>query len=91
MRYRKKPVVIEATQFKIYDIVGLENVKEYCKSLGVTMQGPSNIVGFVLFHISTLEGEMSVNDGDWIITGVAGEKYPCKDAIFQKTYEKVEE
>jgi len=29
------------------------------------------------------------NDGDWLITGVSGEKYPCKDEIFQKTYEPV--
>jgi hypothetical protein len=41
--------------------------------------------------INTLEGIMVCNDGDWIITGVKGEKYPCKDDIFQLTYEKVEE
>jgi hypothetical protein len=41
--------------------------------------------------IITLEGVMHGNVGDWLITGVSGEKYPCKDDIFQKTYEPVEE
>lgn len=39
--------------------------------------------------IKTLEGEMTGNPGDWLITGVNGEQYPCKDDIFQKTYEKL--
>jgi len=40
--------------------------------------------------IHTLEGDMVAEPGDWIITGVKGEQYPCKDDIFQQTYEKVE-
>ena len=40
--------------------------------------------------ISTLEGVMTAQPGDWIITGVNGEKYPCKPDIFEKTYEPVE-
>ena len=40
--------------------------------------------------IGTLEGKMLVNPGDWIITGVKGEKYPCKPGIFAATYEPVE-
>ncbi|NTW95554.1 MAG: hypothetical protein HGB31_02920 [Erysipelotrichaceae bacterium] len=36
--------------------------------------------------IHTLEGDMIAHKGDWIITGVAGEKYPCKPDIFDKTY-----
>ena len=39
--------------------------------------------------IETLEGTMHANAGDWIITGVNGEKYPCKPDIFEKTYEPV--
>ena len=39
--------------------------------------------------IQTLEGIMHANIGDWIITGVNGEKYPCKPDIFKKTYEPV--
>ncbi len=41
--------------------------------------------------IHTLEGDMVGNPGDWLITGVNGEQYPCKDEIFQKTYEPYEE
>lgn len=45
------------------------------------------------FHkhvIETLEGNMDVKIGDWIITGTANEVYPCKNAIFRETYEPVE-
>lgn len=40
--------------------------------------------------IHTLEGDMKAEPGDWIITGVNGEQYPCKPDIFEKTYEKVD-
>ena len=40
--------------------------------------------------ISTLEGEMHVSPGDWVIRGVAGEFYPCRDDIFEQTYDEVE-
>ena len=40
-------------------------------------------------YIETLEGTMKANVGDYIITGVNGEKYPCKPDIFAKTYEPV--
>ena len=39
--------------------------------------------------IATLEGVMHANIGDWIITGVKGERYPCKPDVFEKTYEPV--
>lgn len=42
-------------------------------------------------RIATLEGTMVARVGDWIITGINGEKYPCKPDIFEKTYELVEE
>ena len=40
-------------------------------------------------YIETLEGVMHASPGDWIITGVNGEQYPCKPDIFEKTYEAV--
>lgn len=43
------------------------------------------------YYVETLEGYLKVSPGDWIITGINGEKYPCKPDIFEKTYEKVEE
>jgi hypothetical protein len=39
--------------------------------------------------INTLEGKMLASPGDWIITGICGEQYPCKPDIFEKTYELV--
>lgn len=39
------------------------------------------------FEVVTLEGTMQGGAGDWLITGVNGEQYPCKDEIFRKTYE----
>lgn len=41
--------------------------------------------------IHTLEGDMVGEPGDWLITGVEGEQYPCKDSVFQATYEPVAE
>ena len=41
--------------------------------------------------VPTLEGDMIAQRGDWIITGVKSEKYPCKPDIFEMTYEKVED
>ena len=76
MKYRKKPVVIEATQwFKHGDHPAV--------LLGVRFDGRP--------YIETLEGPHLVTPGDWIITGVKGEHYPCKPDIFEVTYEEVKE
>lgn len=40
--------------------------------------------------VETLEGVMTASPGDWIITGINGEKYPCKPEIFEKTYSPVD-
>ena len=80
MKFRKKPVVIEAVQFDG------ENSQEI--STFMSCQFPAMENGKML--IGTLEGVMSADVGDWIIKGVSGEFYPCKPDIFEKTYEKVE-
>jgi hypothetical protein len=73
MKFRKKPVVIEATQwFKSGDHPEVKHVEDG------------------IYAIKTLEGFMEVTEGDWIITGVKGEHYPCKPDIFEMTYEPVE-
>ena len=112
-KYRKKPVVIEATQwFKNGDhpedktevfnsstapggtirsegkIVRRHNVpdscnKIKCKHCDIIMRNHG--------WIDTLEGGHIVCPGDWVITGVSGEMYPCKPDIFEKTYDKCEE
>ena len=79
MKYRKKPVVIDAEQYSILMSRPLDGV---CyQSHDGTNTGA---------HIHTLEGIHTVSDGDWIIKGVKGEYYPCKPDIFEMTYEKVE-
>lgn len=82
MRYRKKPVVIEAVRITgTNDDELLEFLNEHVVPFEVG--GDHSIV------IHTLEGDMRANLGDWIIKGVEGEFYPCKPDIFDKTYEVV--
>ena len=89
MKYRKKPVIIEAVQLR-WDTWG-----EMCEFAGVGKlsegkpQGhtlPDNKIGL---DIPTLEGLMLGKENDWIIKSVKGELYPCKPDIFEKTYEEV--
>lgn len=81
MKFRKKPIVIEAQQwFPEIEIEGVKNCTTF----------QNGIIPVYYGIIDTLEGNMRVCYGDWIITGVNGEKYPCKPDIFEKTYEKVE-
>jgi len=101
-KYRKKPIVVEATQwFKNgdhpEDNSGINNwegkvVRFYrypptdgqvvCTKCGDVMRNHGRIY--------TLEGGYMVCPGDWIITGIKGEYYPCKPDIFEETYELVE-
>ena len=122
MKYRKKPVVIEATQWmrngdhpldysKTHD--GFENgeLRQFSPEHRKQMQWEGDIVRYYrlpgvngmtkckhcnrIMHdhgwIDTLEGGHIVCPGDYIITGVKGEHYPCKPDIFWRTYELVEE
>lgn len=83
-KFRKKPVVIEAEQFFYVKKPWPQGVIE--TELGGPGYGKYRDVG-----VQTLEGFMHANDGDWIITGVAGERYPCKESIFYATYELIED
>jgi hypothetical protein len=85
MKYRKKPVVIEAEQFSPEMNPWPEGVKPWPDQQGLQPRDMS------CGYIETLEGKMHVSAGDWIITGVKGERYPCKPDIFAATYELVEE
>lgn len=85
MKFRKKPVVIEAEQwFKGNN--PLECMTPYPE---LTIEYHPSYKGF--YYIKTLEGNHHVSDGDWVIKGVQGEFYPCKPDIFEQTYEKVED
>jgi len=88
--YRKKPVVVEAIYFSYEDFVYLRHDKY--PMVDGDLKDPLNPNSMTAQHpkIHTLEGDMIVSDGDWIIKGVNGEYYPCKPDIFNKTYERVE-
>ena len=120
MKFRKKPVVIEATQWfkngdhpldysKTHDgFAGGElvtfppdyrkqmqwegDIVRYYRTPDVDGQTVCKHCGDIMHNhgwIDTLEGSHIVCPGDWIITGVKGEHYPCKPDIFEMTYEKV--
>ncbi len=87
-KFRKKPIVVEAFQWHgKFNILEIEPCDKFdyrvCEHCGVHL----NTHG----RIKTLEGSHIVCPEDWIITGIQGEKYPCKPDIFEKTYVKVEE
>lgn len=121
MKFRKKPVVIEATQwFKngdhpldyTSDHSGFQNgrlisipaahrkahnwegdIVRYYRKPNVDGDAACIYCGQIMHKhgcIDTLEGGHIVCPGDWIITGVAGEHYPCKPDIFEMTYEVAE-
>jgi len=81
MRYKKKPIEIEARQL---DMDNREELAEWCG--GWTYYSSSNVP---VLLIETLEGDMTANIGDYIIQGVHGEYYPCKPEIFEASYEMV--
>ena len=83
MKYRKKPVVIEAFRF------GFDVVPEWFLSK-LTADQLSTYRDLQSCEIGTLEGTMRADRGDFIIQGVKGEMYPCKPDIFEATYEPAE-
>lgn len=93
MKYRKKPVVIEAIQLKQDNI---EELEKFCDKICfdyIEYKYLSDKEATKLLKnavIKTLEGDMIALVGDYIIKGVNGEFYPCKPDIFKKTYELVE-
>jgi len=85
MRFRKKPVVIDAVQW-----TGDKQSWDAILAMGEIAWQPGEM-GSDTFHIATLEGDHLVRKGDWIIKGVKGEFYPCKPDIFDATYEQAVE
>jgi len=81
MKFRKKPVVIEAFEYRS----GEQRGEVAADVVAGNVRYPED--GTML--IRTLEGEMCAQPGDWIIRGIKGELYPCKPDIFAATYEPV--
>lgn len=100
-RFRKKPVEIDAMQLPV-DATAAQAVTVYqwvSSHIGVAQapgfedhmpqQGITIDPADGLMAIRTLEGDMKVSPGDYVIRGVQGEFYPCKPDIFEATYEPV--
>jgi hypothetical protein len=89
MKYRKKPVVIDAFQWTADEHQKEDPIwiVEAIKAKKVRISGLSPFD--MQLCIKTLEGEMRADIGDYIIKGVKGELYPCKPDIFKMTYEAV--
>lgn len=101
MKYRKKPVVVEAVQWtgdneeEIRHLAGMAARFEYVVSEGNAIKfcyekPQSGYVEAVALEIETMEGVMQASLRDYIIRGVNGECYPCKPDIFEETYEKAQ-
>jgi len=90
MKFRKKPVVIDAMRFD--DTLTAGNLADFlgekAHSDGLVSWGRDDPSAAITIH--TLEGDMKCQFGDWIIKGVKGEFYPCKPDIFAATYEPAE-
>lgn len=86
MKYRKKPVVIEAMRFLGRPFSHTEMCIQWDGFEKVSAYNP--ILNQIL--IETLEGTHYALPGDWIIRGIKGEFYPCKPDIFEATYEPVD-
>lgn len=90
MKYRKKPLVIEAFRY------GTDEIPDWFINYNVQIQNNIDFMGMCesirkYGYIPTLEGNMYVSEGDYIVKGVNGEIYPVKEDIFNKTYELVNE
>lgn len=86
-KYRKKPVVIEAVEFNKNKWKAEVSQGKLSESFPMVLL--SVIAGFSPV-IETLEGDMKVSNGDFIIKGIQGEFYPCKPDIFHESYEAIE-
>ena len=97
MKYRKKPIVIEAFQYDgdLMNSEGEYYVPDWAVDAFINdvllydCKTKKNKPPYELY-VNTLEGKMLVNVNDYVIRGVNGELYPCKPDIFEKTYEIVE-
>jgi hypothetical protein len=82
-KYIKKPIPVEAIQW-----LG-DNPFEICNFVGDDRL--NMLEGWGHFFIETLEGEMRVDKGSWVIKGPFGEFWPVKEEIFKETYEEIKE
>lgn len=91
-KYRKKPVVVDAIKFdKESRVSGLadEFVSDINEDCEILYRFDKNDIHTPIYFVRTLEGDMDITEGDYLIKGIKKEIYPCKPDIFEQTYEKV--
>lgn len=88
-QFRKKPVVIEAVQFTEAMLLETEPVAPGLEIINKRWHPERQEIYHYGAGCKTLEGFMTATIGDWIIRGIKGEYYPCRDDIFRMTYEAV--
>lgn len=84
MKFRKKPIVIEARQLSAEKF---DDIANWCGGRRSPLTQPGSTLPYLV--IPTLEGDHVARLGDWIIQGIKGEFYPCKPEIFEASYEAV--
>lgn len=95
-RFRKKPIEIDAIRFSMWtedgDPVFETEPPEWLLTAMQKDDGEEGCVDWTAagIEITTLEGVVTAQPGDWIIRGVEGELYPCKPSIFAASYDEVE-
>lgn len=89
MKYRKKPVVIDAIQATGTPESNREII-DWTRGSSTPASMDRNADGQLQLSITTLEGAHWVTPGDYVIRGVKGEHYPCKPDVFEATYEVAE-
>lgn len=89
--FKKKPVEIQAFQLGVDYIPdwAMHNISQ--NNIVLHKENPYEYSSTIYADVVTLEGTMRANHGDYIIQGVNGEVYPCKEDIFKKTYDSVDE
>ena len=94
-KYVKKPIPIEAIQFFYSNKESMKELNNFCGSKITSHCDVGDVLFDIhndcptLLYVKTLEGDMRISHGDFIIKGISGEFYPCKEDIFKATYEEV--
>jgi len=85
LKYRKKPVAVDAIQLKMHSSRSYRKCKQFVGDSWIDYYDmPNGLPG-----IKTLEGVMEISNGDYIIRGIQGEFYACKQDVFHLTYELI--
>lgn len=83
MKYRKKPIVVDAMQLPPVDEDASEELIDFLHAMDEDWESEKD--GYLV--IKTMEGNMAAKPGDWIIKGIKGEYYPCDATVFAESYD----